>query len=239
MPDASIVLKVAANTKHALVYVCDACHRRAASRCEVSAPAGIAWICRPIPAIGIGAKPPARTDSDGLLKVDLHHSPIDVQLFVAARLKDRQTFTLANTYYRSSNQSDNPDETWRIYATTDRPAYRPGETAQWKFIARKYNGSVYSTPSDQTVVYRIDDPRGTKVKEDTAKLNTFGSAWNTVDLTETMPLGEYHVTFWDENKKHVIGNATLFRLEEYKLPEFKVSVQTPEEQRQKEGIPRR
>ncbi|MCZ6873809.1 MAG: hypothetical protein O7G88_09800 [bacterium] len=33
--------------------------------------------------------------------------------------------------------------------------------------------------------------------------------------------------FWDEGKRHHIGSATLFRLEEYKLPEFKVTVETP------------
>ncbi len=44
-----------------------------------------------------------------------------------------------------------------------------------------------------------------------------------------MPLGEYRITFWDEGRKNAIGGATLFRLEEYKLPEFKVSVNTPEE----------
>ncbi len=44
-----------------------------------------------------------------------------------------------------------------------------------------------------------------------------------------MPLGEYQVNFWDEGRHQNIGNATLFRLEEYKLPEFKVNIQTPEE----------
>ncbi len=61
-------------------------------------------------------------------------------------------------------------------------------------------------------------------------LNAFGSAWGSLELTETMPLGEY--------QRHVLGrgherirSATrrLFRLEEYKLPEFKVTVQMPEE----------
>src|SRR5687767_15364930 len=44
-----------------------------------------------------------------------------------------------------------------------------------------------------------------------------------------MPLGQYTVTFQNEKETTHIGSATLFRLEEYKLPEFKVSVQTPEE----------
>src|SRR5207244_1786325 len=94
----------------------------------------------------------------------------------------------------------------------------------------------YSTPSDQMIAFQIDDPRGAKVKEDKVKLNAFGSVWGSLDLTETMPLGEYRVTFWDEGKKRQIGSATLFRLEEYKLPEFKVSVQTPEEAGKKKAF---
>src|SRR6185369_4998167 len=90
-------------------------------------------------------------------------------------------------------------------------------------------GSVYSTPSDQVIVFEITDPQGAKVKEDKITLNAFGSASGSLDLTESMPLGEYRVTFLDRDRKAGIGSATLFRLEEYKLPEFKITVQTPEE----------
>jgi len=53
-----------------------------------------------------------------------------------------------------------------------------------------------------------------------------------------MPLGNIASTFWDEGKKRQIGNANLFRLEEYNWPEFKVSVQTPEEDGQEEDFSR-
>ena len=95
---------------------------------------------------------------------------------------------------------------------------------------------MYSTPSDQLLEFEIADPRGVKVKEDKIKLNAFGSAWGSLELTGNMPLGEFHVTFWDEGRKHSIGNATLFRLEEYKLPEFKVGVQTPEAEGKKKAF---
>ncbi|HXU77863.1 MAG TPA: MG2 domain-containing protein [Methylomirabilota bacterium] len=148
----------------------------------------------------------------------------NVELFASAILKDRQAFSPGNSYtYGRQN------EPWHIYAFTDRPAYRPKETVQWKFIARRYNGSVYSTPSDQVIVFEITDPQGAKIKEDKITLNAFGSASGSLDLTESMPLGEYRVTFLDRDRKAGIGSATLFRLEEYKLPEFKITVQTPEE----------
>src|SRR5262249_43959178 len=128
------------------------------------------------------------------------------------------------------------EQPWRIYAFTDRPAYRPKEVAQWKFIARKYQDSVYSTPAHQTVEFEIQDPHGAKVKEGKAELNAFGSEWGSMELTEGMPLGEYRINFWEVGRNKHIGHATLFRLEEYKLPEFQVSVQTPEENGRKKAF---
>src|SRR6185436_193643 len=89
------------------------------------------------------------------------------------------------------------------------------------------------TPADQTIRYRINGPDGAVIKEADVKLNAFGSAFGSLDLTEAMRLGEYRVTFRNKENDRDIGYATLFRLEEYKLPEFKVDVKTPEEDGQK------
>lgn len=149
-----------------------------------------------------------------------------VTLFATAHGGDSQAYVGGFGGWYGSYGDQNPAG-WRIYAFTDRPAYRPKETVQWKFIARRYDGSVYSTPSGATVEYQIFDPRGARVKSGNAKLNEFGSAWGSLDLTDQMPLGEYRIQFRNDNQE--IGGAMLFRLEEYKLPEFQVTVQTPEE----------
>ena len=220
--DAALVLK--ASGKQALVYFCNALNSEPLGGSKFKLWErwydGKSWQIREA----------SRTaDKDGLAVFDLTRpANNNLELFASAILKDRQAFSAGNTYWYGRDF-----EPWKIYAFTDRPAYRPKETVQWKLIARRYNGSVYSTPSDQVIEFQIDDPRGAKVKEDKARLNAFGSAWGSLELTETMPLGEYRVTFWDEGRKRQIGNATLFRLEEYKLPEFKVSVQTPEEEGKK------
>lgn len=165
------------------------------------------------------------TDKDGLAVFEVTRVVNNnVEVFAAAIAGDKQAFSPGNTYsYRD------PHESWRIYAFTDRPAYRPKEKVEWKAVVRRYNGSVYSTPANQTIWFRIDGPDGALVKEGELKLNEFGTGWGSLELTETQRLGEYRVTFRDSAKGNHIGNATLFRLEEYKLPEFKVAVQTPEE----------
>lgn len=164
------------------------------------------------------------TEQDGTVSVALAKDQYSSTVFVAAALGERQAMTQG---YRSGyNQAI---DQWRMYVSTDRPAYRPGEQANWKLVARTYTNDVYSTPANQTISYEITDPRGSKVADGKATLNGFGSAWGSLDLTEAMPLGEYRIRFHDDARSRYIGDAVMFRIEEYKLPEFKVSVQTPEE----------
>src|SRR6266850_1872524 len=170
------------------------------------------------------------TSSDGLAPFTLRSTANYRNLLVTAENNNRQAFSTAYAGGSSGR------EAWRIYAFTDRPAYRPKETVQWKFIARQFGNGVYSTPANQIIEYQISDPRGTKVTEGKASLNAFGSAWGSLELTEQLPLGEYNIQFWDEGRHIGIGNAKLFRLEEYKLPEFKVRVQTPEENGKKKSF---
>jgi uncharacterized protein YfaS (alpha-2-macroglobulin family) len=182
------------------------------------------------------------TNSDGLAAFALRDVGSSRNLFAAAASNggsaaagatgSRQAFAAG---YANAGGGDAGDA-WRIYAFTDRPAYRPKETVQWKFIARRFGNGVYSTPASQVIEYQINDPRGTKVVEGKSTLNSFGSAWGSVELGEQLPLGEYNIQFWDAGRKNGIGSARLFRLEEYKLPEFKVAVQTPEENGRKKSF---
>jgi uncharacterized protein YfaS (alpha-2-macroglobulin family) len=163
------------------------------------------------------------TDADGLALFDLLGSANHAEVYAAAILGDRQAFATGGNWWRRRGAS------WKIYAFTDRPAYRPGEKVEWKVMARTHDGSVHATPAGRRIEYEVLDPRGTKASEGKLSLNEFGSAWGSLDLTASMPLGEYSVRFWEDGRKNAIGGATLFRLEEYKLPEFKVSIRTPEE----------
>ena len=179
-------------------------------------------------------------DTNGIAVFDLEKISrnYNIELFASAIRDDRQAFCNSGASWNETPAFDprtgQPlNEQWRIYAFTDRPAYRPKETVNWKFIARRYDGSVYSTPADQTIHYKINAPDNSQVKEGDVKLNAFGSAFGSLDLTETMRLGEYSVEFREPGHNESIGYATLFRLEEYKLPEFKVEVKTPEENGQK------
>ena len=216
--DASLVMKTSG--RRALVYFCEAmggsplAHSKVTLREKSYNGQTGQWFWHELSGV---------TNEDGLAVFNLQGGSSYEELFVSAGEAGRQAFTLGNSYVYARDQ-----QPWRIYAFTDRPAYRPQETVQWKIIARLINDSAYSTPANRAIEYEIVDPRGTKVSEGKATLNSFGSAWGNLELTDKMPLGAYRVTFYDEGRQHGIGSADLFRLEEYKLPEFKVSVETPE-----------
>ncbi|HWN98419.1 MAG TPA: MG2 domain-containing protein, partial [Blastocatellia bacterium] len=222
--DASLVLKTSG--KQGLVYLCNALTGAPIPQADVKL-----WEHSYNGSEYVWHELTKKTGADGIAVFDLTQTSTNCDVFAAASSANRQAFASGYSY---RSQSD--EQPWRIYAYTDRPAYRPGESAQWKFLARRYAAGVYSTPANEKIEFEITDPRGTKVKDGKAELNAFGSAFGSVDLTEAMPLGEYHVNFWDDGRHKNIGSAVLFRLEEYKLPEFKVSVTTPEEEGKKKAF---
>lgn len=170
------------------------------------------------------------TNADGLAQFSLQNVGGSRHVFATAASNDRQAFAAGQSW--RARQEDG----WRIYAFTDRSAYRPKETLQWKIIARRSNDSAYTTPANQTIEYQINDQRGVKAMEGKATLNAFGSAWGSIELGEQLPLGYYEIQFWTEGRGSHIGSAMLFRLEEYKLPEFKVEVKTPEQDGKKKSF---
>ncbi|MCU1349361.1 MAG: Large extracellular alpha-helical protein, partial [Acidobacteria bacterium] len=163
------------------------------------------------------------TDANGLASVKEEWSRYAAVAFVTAA-SGRPAYARTQTYATRSS-----GDQWRIYAFTDRPAYRPEETVQWKFIARTGDGEQWQTPAGTTLHYDIVSPRGEAVASGEAKLGPFGSFWSALPLTAQMPLGQYTIRFGNDAKQANLGSAMLFRLEEYKLPEYRVSVSTPEE----------
>ncbi|MBP7867907.1 MAG: carboxypeptidase regulatory-like domain-containing protein [Acidobacteria bacterium] len=163
-----------------------------------------------------------RADADGLASFD---GPFGASLAVA-RCGDRCAFAPLGGW-RSSGDGEDED---RVYAFTDRPAYRPGETVHWKFVVRRVKeGVMQPPPSGQKLKYVLKDPNDGPVAEGEAVLNAFGSAWGSLSLKPDAPLGAYRVAFeepedWDLDE----DDFNLFRVEEYRLPEFAVRVRVPE-----------
>ena len=161
------------------------------------------------------------TGEDGTVLAKLAPRRNNEELFVAATKGDRSAFTVGGTSWYGRNE-----EAWKIYAFTDRSTYRPGGRVEWKIVARTRANGSYATPAGAKLEYEILDPKGTSVGKGELLLNAFGSAWASFDTNPSLTLGEYRVSFVESkpNSRRGIGGATLFRLEEYKLPEFEVRI---------------
>jgi len=168
----------------------------------------------------------AKTGADGVALFERDKTTRGRGYFVALSAGGKPSYAMGWLPGHASEES-----TWRLYAYADRAAYRPLDTVQWKFWARTRGAGAYGTPANETVTWVLHDPQGTAVQEGTSTLNAFGAAWGSFATTGTMTLGEYQLLFYrDAAKQQHLGGTTLFRLEEYKLPEFEVTVQTPRDE---------
>ena len=216
--DLTVVLKT--SPSQAVAFVCNALDGSPVGQAEVTL-----WTRSYIKNDYVWARQALQTGADGLAQFQLPAPNNSTEVWVGAKAGSNQTLAMTST---SSAPSEG--ETWKIFAFTDRPTYRPEDTVEWKVVARQHQPQGYFTPAGKSLRYQIFDPQGAKISEGTAKLNAFGSAWGSTQLGTQLPLGEYRLRLEDGDTGSTIGNATLFRLEEYKLPEFKVSVRPIEEQ---------
>ncbi len=115
---------------------------------------------------------------------------------------------------------------WTVYGYSDRSAYRPGETAHWKLVSRLLEGSEYTVPTGRRVRVDILNANGDVVAQSEHRLSGFGSAWGDFDIPSHANLGLYQMAVYDLEARRTprIATVSLLRVEEYRLPEYRVAV---------------
>ena len=111
------------------------------------------------------------------------------------------------------------------YIYTDRPIYRPAQKAFFRGILRLWGRNGYELVNSKTVTVTIEDPNNGKVFDKELPLSTRGTFSGDLDLADEAPLGSYNITA-------TVGEArasSYFEVQEYKKPEFKVTVKGPKE----------
>src|SRR5947209_839732 len=110
------------------------------------------------------------------------------------------------------------------YIYTDRPVYRPEQHIYFKGILRKRTDAGYKIPAGKTVSVSVTDEQGAQVFEQDLTLSTRGTFSGELDLPEESELGNYTInaSIGDESA------TGSFSVEEYKKPEYKVKVSTPQ-----------
>ena len=178
-----------------------------------------------------------RTGPTGLASVPIPRtSGIDNQLVSSMAWQGASyALTDANGWYFAVN----PAASYlKLYCTTDRSVYRPRQTVNYReLVYRRANGDLVPF-SGHRVHVEVRNPKGELVHRRDTVTSEFGSVNGRFELPEDAPLGEYGVTVSLPNGDQMAmdGGASRFRVEEYKKPEFEVTV-TPAAERVRPGQP--
>ncbi|MDX6713207.1 MAG: alpha-2-macroglobulin, partial [Blastocatellia bacterium] len=135
-------------------------------------------------------------------------------------ISDLDSFYFGEGGFDEEGGGDSSNITSYIY--TDRPVYRPQQTIYFKGILRQLTENGYKLLPGKTVNVSVDDTNGGSVFQKDLTLSSRGTFSGDLTLPEESPLGSYQI--------HVqAGDATAsgsFQVEEYKKPEYKVTVST-------------
>ena len=114
----------------------------------------------------------------------------------------------------------------RALGTTDRPVYRPGQTVNFRQILTTRKGGDWSPLVGASVSVIVSNPKGENIFSKDYKSSEFGSINDSFELPAETPLGVYQISVIGQNGA---SGPTQFRVEEYKRPEFEVTVSAPSE----------
>jgi alpha-2-macroglobulin len=168
-----------------------------------------------------------QTDAGGQAIVDKRQLDAEYQWVAIARSGGRLAFLgFEGVWYGGADES--PFDRKTVYGITDRPVYRPGQTLHWKFwIAEaRYDAPENSKFAGQTYKVRLTGQQGETLVEKEYIADQFGGLDGEFRLPDDVHLGWHSLALFEG--KYERGSAR-FQVEEYKKPEFEVTVTAPTE----------
>ncbi|HEV7999589.1 MAG TPA: MG2 domain-containing protein [Planctomycetaceae bacterium] len=169
------------------------------------------------------------TDAQGQAVIDNRQLLPEYQWIAIARSGERLAFLgFEGVWYRSGDEVDAYQGQQTAFGITDRPVYRPGQTMKWKLWAEeaRYDAPLSSKFAGQTFKIRLTNPRGETLLEKSYTADAFGGFDGEFRLPDDSALGSYALAIIDRSD---IYGSVSFRVEEYKKPEFEVTVSAPTE----------
>jgi alpha-2-macroglobulin len=181
------------------------------------------------PAAGKGGDQSDQSDEEAQTEDEAASGATDSYL-VMASAGDNFAISDLESYYFNTGGEENADEeggsdpNFVGYIYTERPVYRPEQHVYFKGILRKRTDTGYKIPAGKTVSVSVTDTEGASVYEQDVPLSSRGTFSGEFDLPEETTLGNYNITA-SVGEDSATGG---FDVEEYKKPEYKVKVTTPQ-----------
>ncbi len=107
---------------------------------------------------------------------------------------------------------------YKIYLSSDRPAYRPGQTLHLRALV--LDAADFTPAAGEKIIFAVRDPAGREVFKQAATLSEFGVAALDAPLPEAAPLGAHTL-------RATLGDTTAERavtVDAYELPAFQLEL---------------
>jgi uncharacterized protein YfaS (alpha-2-macroglobulin family) len=173
------------------------------------------------------------TSEEGQVRLKADRQPQDYQWLITART-DKGRFSYLgfdNVWY--ANYDDGSYNEKKIFAISDRPVYRPNQAVKFNFWTGR---ARYDGPEDKSefaglnTTLKINNPKGETVLEKQYKLDEYGGLHDEWMLPTDATLGQYYAQIIvHRGGNNDFGGGLGFRVEEYKKPEFEVTIDAPTE----------
>lgn len=162
------------------------------------------------------------SSAEGLVFLDDKRLDPNYQWMFVARGDEGRLAYLGFTGVWHGRLHDEVYNQTKVFTMTDRPVYRPDQKVQYKvWIGQaKYDAPDASPYAGKSFFLEIHDPQGEKIYEKIVEADDWGGIAGEFPLTRTAKLGRYQLLI------RGLGGGS-FRVEEYKKPEFEVTVDAP------------
>ena len=170
-----------------------------------------------------------KTDKDGVARIPMSNVQPAI---VYCKSGDDQCFLPNNQYWwvQESTISHHKDML-RWYTVTDRNLYRPGEKVQVKGWVRRFGygpkGEISKLQNvSPELNYSINDGNGVQITKGSEKIDANGAYTFSFDIPKTANLGYAYISTNTGEDAYANSNSTQFRIEEFRRPEFEMSVKS-------------
>lgn len=143
---------------------------------------------------------------------------------------------LFDYYHAGYGQQGSRTMTEHAKLLTDRPIYRPGDTAHIAALLYESDGVNGRTVGGRELSLRFDTPNGKRYADWKLRTDAHGVADTVFVIPTDVLTGQWAVTLYDEGRKPPYLGYVYLRVEEYKQPKFMVTIDDPAD-RQDAGGP--
>jgi len=165
-----------------------------------------------------------QTDANGMIFVDVAKLRKCGQFMIEANVGDYSGVLGFSRFYNRRYNTQSMNKRRKIYAISDRPIYKPGQTVNFNYWLRFVGygrDNFIGEFAGKKVKLIIRSPRK-KLLEKEFTLDNFGAFNSSFKLPDDADLGSYSISL------DRLGGYLRFRVEEYRKPEYEVKVAMPE-----------